>query len=143
MEAMTASIYFTLQYMATHNNILQHTATHCNALQHTRLQSHAMYTYIHTLHVLGYSLGALFSFSPSLRLFLSPFLSSFLYFFFSLSVCLSVCLSICLSNSLSLALLPPVSLAHLLEAVYLVTALVPSDTACLASSPGRTSRVAV
>uniref|UniRef100_A0A914V0G3 Secreted protein n=1 Tax=Plectus sambesii TaxID=2011161 RepID=A0A914V0G3_9BILA len=30
-----------------------------------------------------------------------------------------------------------------LELVYLVTALVPSDTACLASSPGRMSRTAV
>ena len=30
-----------------------------------------------------------------------------------------------------------------LEEVYLVTALVPSDTACLASSPGRSRRTAV
>ena len=30
-----------------------------------------------------------------------------------------------------------------LELVYLVTALVPSDTACLASSPGRSRRTAV
>ena len=30
-----------------------------------------------------------------------------------------------------------------LELVYLVTALVPSDTACLASSPGRRRRTAV
>ena len=29
------------------------------------------------------------------------------------------------------------------ELVYLVTALVPSDTACLASSPGRSRRTAV
>lgn len=33
-------------------------------------------------------------------------------------------------------------LAHL-ELVYLVTALVPSDTACLASSPGSSKRTAV
>ena len=33
-------------------------------------------------------------------------------------------------------------MAYLLE-VYLVTALVPSDTACLASSPGRIKRTAV
>ncbi len=30
-----------------------------------------------------------------------------------------------------------------LELVYFVTALVPSDTACLASSPGRSRRTAV
>lgn len=33
--------------------------------------------------------------------------------------------------------------AAYLEEVYLVTALVPSDTACLASSPGRSRRTAV
>ena len=34
-------------------------------------------------------------------------------------------------------------LGNYLELVYLVTALVPSDTACLASSPGRSSLTAV
>ena len=35
------------------------------------------------------------------------------------------------------------SSTNYLELVYLVTALVPSDTACLASSPGRRRRTAV
>ena len=34
-------------------------------------------------------------------------------------------------------------LGNYLELVYLVTALVPSDTACLASSPGKSSLTAV
>ena len=34
-------------------------------------------------------------------------------------------------------------LPNYLELVYLVTALVPSDTACLANSPGRRRRTAV
>ena len=35
------------------------------------------------------------------------------------------------------------TLPNYLELVYLVTALVPSDTACLANSPGRRRRTAV
>jgi hypothetical protein len=37
----------------------------------------------------------------------------------------------------------PHCLAYLLELEYLVTAFVPSETACLASSPGRMSRTEV
>jgi len=104
---MTASMYFTLQYMATHNNILQHTAAHCSThickvMQCTHTYKHC--TYLATALV-PFSLSRPLSVSFSLP-FSLPFSISFSH---SLSVCLSVCLFVC--RTLSLSLSSPLSLS--------------------------------